>query len=167
LHGNHIAEVFFRHQSLLDLVIRHAQADEAFFSIDEFGPFAVKMKGGRKLVGPAENFTVPQWQKSKGCLIITAALELSTNQVTHFYSNKKNTDMMIKMMNLLIKRYKGFRKLWLSWDAASWHMSKKLYEQIKAANAMANITGSPTVETAPVPPENSSPLIIMAFFFFR
>jgi len=131
--------------------LRNLQTDEAFFSIDEFGPFAVKMKGGRKLVGPEENFTVPQWQKSKGCLIITAALELSKNQVTHFYSNKKNTDEMIRMMDLLIERYRGFRKIWLSWDAASWHMSKKLREHIEAANIMAYITGTPIVETAPLP----------------
>jgi hypothetical protein len=28
--------------------------DEAFFSIDEFGPFAVKMRGGKSLQGPKE-----------------------------------------------------------------------------------------------------------------
>ena len=132
-------------------VLRNLQADEAFFSIDEFGPFAVKMKGGRKLVGPTENFTVPQWQKSKGCLIMTAALELSANQVTHFYSRKKNTGEMIKMVELLIERYKGYRKLWLSWDAASWHMSKILFEHIDAANLTVGITGNPTVGTAPLP----------------
>ncbi len=82
---------------------------------------------------------------------MTAALELSRNQVTHFYSDKKNTDEMIRMMDLLIKKYSGFRKLWLSWDAASWHMSKKLYEQIEAANVMAYITRSPIVDTAPLP----------------
>jgi transposase len=131
--------------------LRNLRTDEAFFSIDEFGPFAVKMKGGRKLVGPEEKFTVPQWQKSKGCLIMTAALELSTNQVTHFYSKKKNTDEMIRMLNLLIERYRGFRKIWLSWDAASWHMSKKLFEHIEATNVMAYITGTPIVETAPLP----------------
>ena len=58
---------------------------------------------------------------------------------------------MIKMMELLIKRYRGFRKLWLSWDAASWHMSKKLYKQIEAANVMAYVTGSPIVDTATLP----------------
>ena len=42
--------------------------------------------------------TVPQWQKSRGCMIMTAALELSGNQVTHFYSAKKNTGEMIRMM---------------------------------------------------------------------
>ena len=132
-------------------VLSNLKADEAFFSIDEYGPFAIKTKGGRKLVGPTENFTVPQWQKSKGCLIMTAALELSGNQVTHFYSDKKNTDEMIKMMGLLIKKYKGYRTLWLSWDAASWHLSKKLYKEIEVVNVRADVTGSPKIDTAPLP----------------
>ena len=34
--------------------------------------------------------------KKKGTIIITASLELSTNQVTHFYSECKNTIEMIK-----------------------------------------------------------------------
>jgi transposase len=75
--------------------------DEAFFSIDEYGPFAVKKKPGRKRVPPGEQYVVPQWQKSKGWLILTAALELARNQVTHFYSRAKNTDEMIRMADLL------------------------------------------------------------------
>src|SRR4029078_13176972 len=47
--------------------------EERFFSIDEFGPFAVKMKGGRRRVAPNEYPSVPQHQSSKGCLILTAA----------------------------------------------------------------------------------------------
>ena len=58
--------------------------NDRFCSIDEFGPFAVKIKGGKRLVGPNEYPQVPQFQKSKGWLIVTAALELSQNQVTHF-----------------------------------------------------------------------------------
>jgi transposase/transposase-like protein len=65
-------------------ILSGLRPDEAFFSIDEFGPFAVKMKPGRALCAPGEQRVVPQWQKSRGCLIITAALELSGNQVTHF-----------------------------------------------------------------------------------
>jgi transposase len=76
--------------------------DEGFFSIDEYGPFAVKRRQGRQLVAPGEVATVPQWQKSKGVLIITAALELSTNQVTHFYSEKKKygRDDKVARLNL-------------------------------------------------------------------
>src|SRR5262249_3820623 len=38
---------------------------EKFFSIDEFGPFAVKMQGGRSLVLKGHARVVPQHQKSK------------------------------------------------------------------------------------------------------
>ena len=125
--------------------------DEAFFSIDEFGPFAVKAKPGRVLAAPGEEPQVAQWQKSKGCLILTAALELSGNQVTHFYSAKKNTTEMIQMMDLLLDRYRDRRKLYLSWDAASWHISKRLFERIEENNKAAAESGGPLVETAPLP----------------
>ena len=81
--------------------------NERFFSIDEYGPFSVKMQGGRSLTPPGKVRVVPQRQKSKGSLIITAALELSTNQVTHFYSEKKNTAEMIKLLEILVKQYAG------------------------------------------------------------
>ena len=126
-------------------------ADEAFFSIDEFGPFAVKMKQGLKLDPPGPHRVVPQWQKSKGCMIMTAALELSGNQVTHFYSDRKNTTEMIRMMDVLLERYADRRTIYLSWDAASWHVSKKLRQRIEGHNATAEAAGKPLVETAPLP----------------
>jgi len=67
---------------------------------------------------------VPQWQKSRGCMIMTAALELSSNQVTHFYSAEKKTAEMIRMMELLVDKCHDRRKLYLSWDAAFWHISE-------------------------------------------
>lgn len=92
-------------------ILSNLTRNDAFFSIDEFGPFAVKMKGGRSLVGPGVDPVVPQWQKSKGCLIMTAALELSTNQVTHFYSKKKNTAEMIKLMDILVDQYSDRKRV--------------------------------------------------------
>jgi transposase len=38
---------------------------QRFFSIDEYGPFAVKLQGGRALTAPGQERIVPQWQKSK------------------------------------------------------------------------------------------------------
>ena len=35
-------------------ILSQLKEDEAFFSIDEYGPFAVKKRGGRKRVGPGE-----------------------------------------------------------------------------------------------------------------
>jgi transposase len=132
-------------------ILSNLQPDEAFFSIDEYGPFAIKTKPGRTLVPPGVQPTVPQWQKSRGCMIMTAALDLPSNQVTHFYSTKKNTGEMIRMMDILIDRYAEHRKLYLSWDAASWHMSKQLFARIEAHNAAVANGSGPLVETAPLP----------------
>jgi hypothetical protein len=134
-------------------ILSNLGEEDRFFSIDEFGPFAVKMKGGRKLVAPGDYPIVPQFQKSKGCLILTAALELSQNQVTHFYSTKKNTTEMIKLLDLLLERYKGCRKLYFSWDAASWHASKVLYSKVEEVNSSdyRRRQGTAHVELAPLP----------------
>lgn len=123
--------------------------DERFFSIDEYGPFAVKAKPGRVLAGPGENPSVPQWQKSKGWLIVTAALELSRNQITHFYSRAKNTTEMIKMVQRLLEEYGDVRTLYLSWDAASWHMSKELLAFVDTHNRQS--AASPRLELVPLP----------------
>src|SRR5262249_42402774 len=78
---------------------------ERFFSIDEFGPFAAQITGGRVLCDPRDVPVVPQHQRSKGSLIITGALELSTNQVTHFFSAKKDTQEMVKLLDILLVQY--------------------------------------------------------------
>ncbi len=132
-------------------ILQGLRSDEGFFSIDEFGPMAILKRGGRTLVAPGVNATVPQWQRSKGTLIITAALELSTNQVTHFYSEKKNTAEIIKLLDQLLARNRHLSRLFLSWDAASWHMSKQLVRRITSNNVMAEVTGSTRVESAPLP----------------
>jgi hypothetical protein len=66
---------------------------------------------------------------------MTAALELSGNQVSHFYSPRKNTAEMIRMMESRVQKYRGRRKLYLSWDAASWHISKSLHQRVAEHNA--------------------------------
>jgi len=131
-------------------ILGDLKEDERFFSIDEFGPFAVKKKPGRLLIASGVQPTVPQWQKSKGCLILTAALELSKNQVTHFYSQAKNTTEMIRMAKLLLEKYKDAKKLYLSWDAASWHMSKELLAFVEDHNRTC-LNIYPELELAPLP----------------
>jgi transposase len=139
---------------------------ERFFSIDEFGPVAVKRQGGRRLVGPGEYPTIPQFQKSKGSLILTAALELSTNQVTHFYSNGKNTNEMIRLLRILVKKYRRCTRLYLSWDAAGWHGSKKFTDEVKKVNSRIyrKVHGTPIVELAPLPARSQFLNVIESVF---
>lgn len=134
-------------------ILTNLKPEEKFFSIDEFGPFAVKIRGGRAWAKPDEMRSVPQRQKSKGSLIATAALELSTNQITHFYSEKKNTDEIIRMLELLVNQYRGQTRIFFSWDAASWHGSKRFYRRVDEVNQMdyRGKHGTPVVELAPLP----------------
>jgi len=127
------------------------KSDEAFFSIDEFGPFAVKMRGGRALQPPGSIRHVPQWQKSKGSLIVTAALELSRNQIIHFYSDRKNSDETCKLIDQLRRQYKGYRRIYLSWDAAPWHSSEQLVNRVEFLNGWAEYDEAPRIEILPLP----------------
>jgi transposase-like protein len=134
-------------------ILAKLKADEKFFSIDEFGPFAVKMQGGRSYMKADQVKVVPQFQKSKGVLILTAALELSKNQVTHFYSARKNTDEMVKLLDLLLEKYADQSRIYLSWDAASWHASKRFYARVKEINSAKYraVHKCPRVKLAPLP----------------
>jgi transposase len=134
-------------------ILSHLGEKEKFFSVDEFGPFSVKIHGGRSLVPKGEVKEIPQYQKSKGSLILTGALELSTNQMTHFYSDKKDTDEMITLLDILLVKYADEQCIYLSWDAASWHISKKLNERVDEINnpEYRKEHTVPMVKLAPLP----------------
>lgn len=125
--------------------------DEAFFSVDEFGPFAVRMRGGRALVPPGGFRTVPQWQRSKGALIVTAALELSGNQIVHFYSTRKNTEQIILLLRRLSAEYADRRRIYITWDAAPWHRSRGLFDFIRVHNRDAARGTTPEIRVVPLP----------------
>lgn len=127
--------------------------DERFFSIDEFGPVSIKIHAGTALTGPGEERTVPQIQKSKGRVMLVAALELATNQITHFYANRKSTDEMIQLLYLLLGQYSEFGRIYLSWDDASWHSSKRFIAEVDSVNSKEYRSkfGTPEVALAPLP----------------
>lgn len=134
-------------------ILAHLKTDEKFFSVDEFGPFAVKMQGGWSFMQEGALRIVPQFQKSKGVLIVTAALELSENQITHFYSAHKDTDEMLKLLEILVIKYADQSRIYFSWDAASWHASKKLRARVKEINSSKYQASHkcPLVRLAPLP----------------
>lgn len=134
-------------------ILRRLGPADRFFSIDEYGPFSVKERGGRRRVRKGEYPTVPQYQESKGCIIVTSALELGSNQITHFYSDKKDTEEMIKLLHILIDQYADCRRLYFSWDSASWHSSKKFRAEVRRVSHRdyRNLHQTPTVKLAPLP----------------
>jgi hypothetical protein len=84
---------------------------------------------------------------------MTTALELSQNQITYFYSARKDTGEMLRMLSRIIREYQQKSRIYLSWDAASWHMSKMLYAHVAEHNdavTKGDVVG-PLVELAPLP----------------
>ncbi len=134
-------------------ILENLKPDEKFFSVDEYGPFSVKMLGGKSLVRGDQLMVVPQYQKSKGQLIVTAALELCENQITHFYSGHKNTEEMLKLIDMLLAKYSSQSRIYFSWDAASWHASGKLSDRLDEINSDAyrTVHKTPRVTLAPLP----------------
>lgn len=134
--------------SYIQNILQNLGPGEKFFSIDEYGPVGIRIKGGRSLRlnvdGPE---IIPQKQKCKGFIICTAALELSTNQVTHFYSLKKNTFEMIRLIELLVEKYSDQERIFFCWDAVSWHNSGILKTYISDHNAAKR----PEIRLAPLP----------------
>jgi hypothetical protein len=132
-------------------ILSELSDDECFLSVDEYGPFNIRSMPGRKLCAPEEFLSVPQWQKGRGTIILTGALELRTNQITHFYSENKNTGEMIKMVDVLRRQYRSMKTIYISWDAAGWHISKALGERVEFLNGWAEYDRAPTIELAPLP----------------
>lgn len=133
--------------------LRHLGPADRFFSIDEYGPVSIRERGGRRRVRRWEKPTVPQYQESKGRIIVTGALELCSNQITHFYSERKGTEEMIKLVHVLLGKYWDCRRLYLSWDAASWHSSRQFLAEVKRVNSKKyrNEHQSPMVKLMPLP----------------
>jgi len=125
--------------------------NEAFFSIDELGPVAVKMRGGRALQRASVTRSVPQWQRSRGSFILTAALDLARNQVTFFYSERKNADEIIRLIDRLRDSYARYRTLYVSWDAAPWHRAQRLMQYLESINSQASRGAGPAVTIRELP----------------
>ena len=60
---------------------------------------------------------------------------------------------MIKLLEVLLEKYRGCNKLYFCWDGASWHASKTLYEKVKNINLpdYQSEAQTPFVELAPLP----------------
>ena len=60
---------------------------------------------------------------------------------------------MFRMLATLLKQYTNKSRIYLSWDAASWHMSKMLYARVAEHNDAITNGGvaGPLVALAPLP----------------
>jgi transposase len=137
---------------LLLKVLHSLKADEDLFFIDELGPLQIKRYGGRCYTPKGQTPTHPQNQQSKGSITLYGALSVTTNHVTWFYGKTKDSAGIIDLAEILSNEYHNKAKIYLTWDAASWHRSNTLVEWADHFNTAtrANRSG-PIIEVVPLP----------------
>ena len=152
----------------VDLVLttlRNLQPNELFFFIDELGPLRVKKYGGRGFVHERDVHTVPQEQPNTGSVTMSGALNATTNQVSWLYSNAKDTQAMIDLIEILFNQHPFTSRIYLTWDAASWHKSGLLVEWLDAFNVDTTSSGfGPTIHLVPLPTSSQFLDVIEAVF---
>jgi transposase len=126
--------------------------DELLFFIDELGPLKVRKYGGRVYAKVNEVPTYPQNQVGKGSVSLAGALSATTNQVTWKYIRSKDSESMIKLVEILYNEYYSKKKLYVTWDCASWHSSDALVSWLELFNAETERLGEgPIIEFIPLP----------------
>ena len=150
---------------LLLNTLQNLKPGELFFFVDELGPLRVKKYGGRALVRKNEVLTYPQEQAHRGVIMMSGALSATTNQVTWVYGCAKDTAAMIDLMELLYNQYFSAPKLYVTWDAASWHKSTMLVDWLDAFNSTTRrMNEGPVIELVPLPTSSQFLDVIEAVF---
>jgi len=137
---------------LLLQTLQSLKPTELLFFVDELGPLKVKSYGGRCYAAKKKPRTYVDRQTSKGSVTLFGALSATTNQVTWFYGKFKDTEAMIDLAEILFNQYHDRSRLYITWDAASWHGSNALTSWLDAFNAQTRDLGDgPIIEFVPLP----------------
>ena len=151
-------------EQVLD-TLQNLKPDELFFFIDELGPLRVKKYGGRTFAAKGVTPTVPQLQARKGSITMAGALSATENQVVWLFSPAKNTQSMIDVIEILFNQHSSVARIFLTWDAASWHSSISLVEWLDVFNAQTREAGfGPTIQIVPLPTSSQFLDVLEAVF---
>ena len=132
--------------------LQSLQDDEVFFFIDELGPMRVREFGGRSYAARHEVPTHPQNPPSRGSVTLCGALSATTNQVTWMYGEAKDTATMVDLVEVLFNQHHSKSRIYITWDAASWHRSSDLAAWLDQRNGRTRQgDGGPIIELVPLP----------------
>jgi transposase len=150
---------------LLLQTLQTLKADDLFFFVDELGPLRVKKYGGRAFFGKTDHCSIPQMQVHRGAVTLTGALSATTNQMTWIYGLSKNTTTIIDLLEILFNQHSSAAKLYITWDAASWHRSFTLIDWLDAFNEKTRQTrAGPLIYLVPLPTSSQFLDVIEAVF---
>ena len=125
---------------------------ELFFFLDEWGPVQVRKRGGKAYSAKDDIPKIPRHQTSRGTVALVAALSPTTNQLSWTFVTSKDTRSMMNMLEILYNQYHALSKLYVTWDAVSWHNSTALTEWLDQFNeANGKQKAGPIIELVPLP----------------
>jgi hypothetical protein len=137
---------------LLSRTLGSLRPDELLFFVDEMGPIRVKKHGGRIYTKKGATKTFPQVQSHRGAVSLAGALSATTNQVTAFFCKAKDSNTMVDLIELLFNQHIDKSRIYITWDAASWHSSHELVSWLDEFNEVTGETETgPIVEFIPLP----------------
>jgi len=132
--------------------LRNTKENEAFFFVDEMGPYRVKKYGGKSLVKRDSTPLVPGKQKTKGKIQAIAALEAFSNQMTWKFIETKDAAMVVLLFEMLRTKYKNKKRLFITWDAISTHKADLIKEWVKKNNKDVKTScAGPSFKIVPLP----------------
>jgi hypothetical protein len=92
-------------------------------------------------------------------------LSAKTNQVVWFYGKAKDSAGMIELVEILYNQQHDKSKLFLTWDAASWHRSGELNQWTEDLNTWNRVNGTgPYIVFIPLPSNSQFLDVIEAVF---
>ena len=125
----------------------------------------VKSYGGRCYAPTKNPPTYVDAQTSRGSVTLFGALSATTNQVTWFYGRAKDTEAMIDLAEILFNQYHDKSRLYITWDAASWHGSNALTSWLDGLNSQTQAIGDgPIIELVPLPSHSQFLDVIESIF---
>lgn len=137
---------------LLLKTLKSLGANELFFFLDEWGPVHVRKRGGRAYSAKDNIPRIPRHQVSRGTVALVAALSATTNQLTWTFVTTKDSRSMTSLLELLYNQYYKYSRLYVTWDAVSWHNSATLTDWLDEFNqATRKLEAGPLIELVPLP----------------
>jgi hypothetical protein len=96
---------------------------------------------------------------------MAGALNAITNQVTWVYGPSKDTSAMIQLIEILFNQHRAASRLYITWDAASWHRSAILVEWLDTFNEKTERSREgPLIHLVPLPTSSQFLDVIEAIF---
>lgn len=137
---------------LLGRTLSSLSDGDLFFFVDEWGPVQVRRRGGKTYSPKHSVPRVTRRQTSKGTVALVAALSATTNQMTWTFTKTKDTRSMASLLEILYNQYQAYSRLYVTWDAVSWHNSDELTDWLDQFNEISRrrVSG-PVIELVPLP----------------